>query len=135
MRKISFLSVMILLLAASCTKESLDNKVVAEPDEIITMKIAPNESGIINLFDASDVKINRQSSHFLVSEIFRNSEDGNLTYKYVPVKDYSGNDEVVLFSSRTIYSSNITGSCRGGDNGSTATILNKYITVKITVGN
>jgi hypothetical protein len=134
MRKISFLAVMILLVT-SCAKESLNNKVVSEPDEIVTLKVAPNESGTISLFDASDAKIDRQPTHSLVSEIFRNNEDGNLTYKYTPAKDYSGTDEVVLFSTRTIYSSDNTGSCRPGSNETTSTILNQYITVKITVGN
>ena len=101
----------------------------------MTLKVAPNGSGIINLFDANDAKINRQPVHSLVSEIFRNNEDGNLSYKYTPAKDYSGTDEVVLFSTGTIYSSDNTGGCRPGSNETTSTILNKYITVKITVDN
>jgi hypothetical protein len=136
MRKIislSFLPAMVLILAASCTKQSADHGILIVPPETLTLKVAPNEAGAINLPDAGTLNISRQASHFLVSETFLNNENNNPAYKYTPTKDFTGTDEVVLLSTKTLYASNNGGSCQGGNNGSTT--QNKYIIIKITVGN
>jgi hypothetical protein len=127
------LPAMVLIFAASCTKQ--DDGILSVPTETLTLKVLPNETGAINLPDAGTLNISRQASHFLISETFLNNEDNNPAYKYTPAKDFTGTDEVVLLSAKTIYGSNNGGSCQGGNNGSTTSTLNKYISIKITVGN
>ena len=129
-----------LVFLSSCKKESVSNTAAPTPDETINVKITPNQSYQMDLTNAGTVSISRQAIHFLVSEA-RNSETGAPVYKYVPATDFTGNDEVVLVSTKTVTSysaNNSSGGCHNANDGSAATTtstLSKNITLKITVDN
>jgi hypothetical protein len=141
MKKIIYHSVFlfgILALAASCKKESFNDRQTATTiNETVSAKIAANQSYQMDLTNAGIVTINKQASHFLVSQTVIDNVKGGPTYTYTPAKDFIGNDEVVLLASKTVMNTSYnTGSgCHSGQNVATSFTSNKYITVKITVGN
>jgi len=121
MRKIHFLPMLLLVLMVSflsCKKESINtlSSSPANTGETIAVKITPNQSYIFNQPDASNLSINRQASHFSVSEAVANTETGGFSYRYVPAADYTGVDEISLISSKTItnYSSSGESGCGSG---------------------
>jgi hypothetical protein len=127
----------VLIVSPSCKKESHDKMVLSVPDETVNVKIAPNQSYKMDLADAGTVIISRQATHFLVSEAGVNNESNTLAYKYIPATDFTGNDEVVLLSTKTVtgnYANN-SGGCSGGNNGAASFVSNKYIRLIITVSN
>lgn len=130
-----------LVFLSSCKKESVSNTAAPTPDETINVKITPNQSYQMDLTNAGTVSISRQAIHFLLSEARLNSETGAPVYKYVPATDFTGNDEVVLVSTKTVtnYSaSSNSGGCHNANDGSattTTSTLSKNITLKITVDN
>ena len=141
MRKIHFLPMLLLVLMVSflsCKKESVNSlsSSPANTGETIAVKITPNQSYIYNQPDASNLSVNRQASHFSVSEAIANTETGGFSYRYVPAADYTGVDEISLISSRIIinYSSSNESGCGSGssDNKTSGT---SFITLKITIAN
>ena len=140
MRKINLLLLLVpglLVFYPSCKKESHDITVISTPYETINVKIALNQPYEMDLADAGTVSISRQAVHFLVSETIVNKETGTPVYKYVPATGFSGNDEIVLLSTKTFanYSTSTGGICPGGPTGYTTSTSDKYIRLKITVGN
>jgi hypothetical protein len=140
MRKINLLLLLVpglLVFYPSCKKESYDIMVISPPYETISVKIAPNQPYQMDLADAGTVSISRQAVHFLVSETIVNKETGTPVYKYVPATDFTGNDDIVLLSTKTFanYSTSTGGTCPGGPTGYTTSTSDKYIRLKITVGN
>jgi hypothetical protein len=123
----------------SCKKESHDNMGPATTDETINVKVAQNQLFQINMVNAGSVTITRQASHSAISEVGVNNETGALVYKYIPAKDFTGSDELVLLSSKTEtnYSpNNGGGGCQNANNGNTGSYTkHTYTTLKITVGN
>src|SRR5258705_13850794 len=105
MRKHTLLMFFLLIVSIfflSCSKkDASDNTVMSVPDETIRVKIAPNQSYQLDLSNAGTVSISRQAIHFSVSETMVNNENGIPFYKYIPVTDFTGNDEVVLLSTKT----------------------------------
>jgi len=103
--------------------------------ETITVKIAPNQPYQMDLTGAGTISVIRQAIHFSVSETIVNSENGTQVYKYIPAKDFTGNDEVELISNKTEQdhsASNSGGSC-GSSNSYTTSIGTKYTTINIVV--
>jgi hypothetical protein len=140
MRKINLLLLFlpgVLVFYPSCKKESHDIMVISTPDETISVKIASNQPYQMDLTDAGIVSISKQAIHFLVSETMVNNETGAPVYKYVPATDFTGNDEIVLLSTKTVadYSTSTGGTCPGGPTGYTTSTSIKHIRLKITVGN
>ena len=135
-----FFLLAVLVFLSSCKKESVSNTAASTPDETISVKITPNQSYQMDLANAGTVRISRQAIHFLVSEA-RNNETGTPVYKYIPATDFTGNDEVVLVSTKIVtnYSANnSSGGCHNASDGSSTaatSILSKNITLKITVDN
>ena len=128
----------ILASATSCKKESFNNRpAVITVNETVSAKIAANQTYQMDLTNEGKVAITRQASHFLVSQTVMDNLKGGPTYTYIPAKDFIGNDEVVILASKTIMNASYaTGSgCNSGQNASTSFTSNKYITVKIAVGN
>jgi hypothetical protein len=90
----------------------------------------------MDLSNAGTVSILRQAIHFSVSETIVNNENGSQVYKYIPAKDFTGNDEVLLLSNKSEESHSVSnsGGC-GNSSAYTTSIGTKYTTIKITVGN
>jgi len=143
MRKIHFLPMLLLVLMVSflsCKKESINNTLSSSPantGEAIAVKITANQSYVFNQPDASNLSINRQASHFSVSEAVANTETGGFSYRYVPAADYTGVDEISLISSKTIinYSSSGESGCSSGGSSADKTASTSFITLKITIAN
>jgi len=139
MRKIYFLPLLLpalMVVFLSCKKESINTLAPAIPGETIAVKIAPNQSYILSLPEASNLSISRQAAHFSVSEALVNTETGIPSYKYIPATDFTGNDEILLVSSKPIinYSSSGSGAC-GSGNSDSKTSGTSFITLKITIAN
>jgi hypothetical protein len=139
MRKLYFLPMLLPVLMVvflSCKKESVQGLAPAAPDETIAVKIAPNQSYILNLPESNNVSISRQAAHFSVSEALVNAENGIPSYRYIPATDFTGNDEVSLISSKTSinYSTSGSAACGSGSSDSKTSSTN-LITLKITVAN
>ena len=126
-----------IMFSFSCKKESRDLPVTDTDGETINVRIAPNQSYQMDLTNAGTVSISKQAIHFSVSEAIANNETGTQVYKYIPAKDFTGNDEVVLLSNKTEenHSVNNSGGCPGSSNAFTTSIGTKYTTIKIMVGN
>jgi hypothetical protein len=138
MRKKHSSSLLLLVLIVSflsCKKESVNMLSPVGPGETIAVKIAPNQSYILNLPDLSNLSINRQAAHFSVSETLANAENGSFSYRYIPAADFTGADEITLVSSKTITSSSSEGGCNTGSSDSKASSSTNLITLKITVAN
>jgi hypothetical protein len=140
MRKITCSSIFLLGLLAlitSCKKDSFNERQSATTiNQTVSAKIAANQSYQMDLTDAGNVSISRQASHYSVSQTAMDNAKGGTAYTYIPAKDFIGTDEVVLLASKTVVNTsyNNGGGCHSGSNASTSSISNKYITVKITVG-
>lgn len=137
MRKQVLLPILaIMVVSLSCKKESMRSPDVQNPDQVITVKISPNQTYQIN--DAGTLSIRKQPDHYITSEANTNSESGLSVYKYQPTADFKGSDEVMLTSVKvvTAYGPGETSSCSssGGSSNSTS-VVTTNITIKITVDN
>ena len=141
MRKIIYPAIFLMAIfasATSCKKESFnDSPAITTVNETVSAKIAANQTYQMDLTNEGKVAITRQASHFLVSQTVMDNLKGGPTYTYIPAKDFIGNDEVVILASKTIMNASYAAGsgCRNGQNSSTSFTRNKYITVKIAVGN
>ena len=125
----------VMVFFVSCKKESMQKNTQPGSDEVITLKLSLNQAYQINIPDAGSLSIGKQASHYLVSEATTDNESGIALYKYTPSVDFTGNDEVLLLSTKSA-STTAAGSsgCPGQSNNSgNPAITAKYITVKITV--
>ncbi|MEP6952044.1 MAG: hypothetical protein ABI863_22330 [Ginsengibacter sp.] len=119
----------------SCSKQSPADAVAPISTNVINATIAPNGSYQLPIENSGNVTISMQASHFQVSQANLDSKSGFVVYKYVPVIDYTGNDEVVLSNTKT---SIITGSgCPNNhtSNSESTATSTSYITVKINIAN
>jgi hypothetical protein len=136
MRKIIFLPVLLLgmiLLSASCMKErGPGNRSITLPDEIVQVKISPDQSYQMDLTGDASVSIAKQAVNYMVSETRLHVEKGSPVYFYQPKGGFVGNDEVKLMSVTKVSagSNGYGGGCNNGDK-----TITKYILVKITVSN
>jgi hypothetical protein len=138
MRKIMFLPVLLLgviVLSASCMKErGPGERSKRVPDEIVLVKIAPNQSYQMDITGDATVSIASQALNYLVSETRVHVEKGNPIYIYQPKAGFIGNDEVKLASVTKVSagSSGYGGGCNGGNGDKT---IVKNIVIKFTVSN
>jgi hypothetical protein len=138
MRNLILLPVFLLtvcIIFSSCKKDHPYDRAGSEASETMHVKIAPNQSYQLD-FSSANLTISRQANHFLLSETSLNIENGGLVYKYIPAKDFTGNDEVIFLSTQ-FQTNNITGSssgCQSNSNVSSSSRV-KYITLQITVDN
>jgi hypothetical protein len=137
MRKLFLFSAVLLgflIVFQSCSKQSPAIAVAPISTNVINATIAPNGSYQLPIENSGTVSISRQASHFQVSQADVD-KSGFVVYKYTPVTDYTGTDEVVLSNTRT---SIVTGSgCPGNHTSNTESTVTStsYITVKINVAN
>ncbi len=140
MRRLILLPILftgMIMFSFSCKKESRDMLITGTDGETINVRIAPNQPYQMDLTGAGTISILRQGIHFSVSETIVNSENGTQVYKYIPAKDFTGNDKVELVSNKTEenLSASNSGGCPGSSNTYTSSIGTKYTTIKITVSN
>lgn len=139
MRKLILLPILLagmIVFSLSCKKESRDNLVPSTSGETINVRIAPNQSYEKDFTNAGTVSIVKQATHFSVSETIMNIESSGQVYEYIPAKDFTGTDEVLLMANKSEESHfvNDSGGC-GNSSAYTTSIGTKYTTIKITVGN
>jgi hypothetical protein len=124
-----------LVVFQSCSKQSPSNVVAPINTNVVNATIAPNGSYQLPIQNSGNVSISRQASHYQVSQAELDNKSGFVVYKYIPVADYIGTDEVVLSNTKI---SVITGSgCSNNhtSNSESAVTSTSYITVKINVTN
>ncbi len=130
-----FASLLCISVFQSCSKESANALITIPPANAINVTIAPNQSYELNLNSLGIVSISKQASHSQVSETVLDTKSGFIVYKYVPVADYTGVDEVILSSTKTIINSNSEG-CHSNHNNNDNTSYNtSYTTIKINISN
>ena len=135
MKKIITASVVLLVLHQSCTKSSQDDFSAsgsARNDQVIKASVAPGQTFVLTLGYSGSASINRQASHYQISQTGIDDKDGSLIYKYIPAVDYLGIDEVSL-TYKTEASPGSTNGCSNGGNNNTS--KSTSITVKINVTN
>jgi|GEM_PF-2048778 len=81
----------------SCKKEPSPKLPVAETHNI---QLKANESYTFTLPQArEEYRITTQGSHYTISEVGKDAS-GNMIYRYTPVQDYTGTDQVVLSNAK-----------------------------------
>jgi hypothetical protein len=103
---------------------------------IINTTIAPNGNYQLSLEGVDDVNIEKQALHYVVSKTEFDAKTGKLIYRYTPVKDYTGRDEVVL-SRKSFVGASAGGRCNTySNNGSSETgYATSYITIRLNITN
>lgn len=138
MKKTLLLSLILfslLVVNQSCSKEAPDRMATPVPDETINAVVAADNAYILNVSSFESVSIGKQAAHFTVSQTEVDEKNGMPVYKYIPEKNYAGNDEVVLRTSKTTaVSGGNGGSCHGGNNSQASTNTSYYnVIIKFTV--
>ncbi len=98
---------------------------------VINIKLAPNELYQLAIDKSSTVNIAKQASHYQISQTAADTKSSATLYSYMPAKDFSGEDEVMLNISKTIINS--APRC-GNGTGSSYTSSSSTI-IKLKVGN
>ncbi len=104
-------------------------KITMLPGQSINAAVSPGNPYILNVSNLGSVTILKQAAHFAISQTETDPKDGMLLYKYIPLNNYTGADEVVLSTSKTSYSSG--NGCIGG--GGRTDTYNSNIVIKFTV--
>ena len=134
----------VLVLLQSCSKESQSDMLVAPSPKIINVKIVPNGTYVLNLDNLYDVKVYKQAMHYKTSQTETDLKSGLPVYKYIPASDFTGEDEVILSSTKTVMTSSPGGGCNSdhmgygsssSSGGSTMASSTSYITVKLSISN
>jgi hypothetical protein len=130
-------TLLILLIFVSCSK---DDAVISSGDPTASVSATQVVNATINSdftyelpLSSPDIQIHKQAEHFTLSKIGVDAKKGNTVYQYVPVKGYTGTDEVTLKDVQT--SANYAhegGSCHNMDMSQTIT-KTSYIRIKFTV--
>lgn len=138
MKKILLLPLILfylLIVNQSCSKEAPDRMVTPVPNEIIHAVVAADNAYVLNVNSLESVSINKQAAHFTISQTEMDVKNGTPVYKYIPEKNYTGNDEVVLRTSETTYlSGGNGGGCHGGNSSHASTSTSYYnVIIKFTI--
>jgi hypothetical protein len=127
---------MVLFVMQSCSKDSQQQEVVLNLPAIeeVNATVSGNTSYELKLDDYGTVKISKQASHFVESATGVDVKSGYLRYKYVPLADFKGQDEVELNSTKSITTYTLGGNCNNGSpSTSHTTTSTKLIRIKFTV--
>ena len=106
----SLILIFLLIIFQSCSKQSANDMIAPVSPTVISTTIAPNGNYQLSLAGFDNVAIEKQALHYTVSKTDLDAKTGNMIYIYVPLKDYTGKDEVIL-SSKTFISSPGGGGC------------------------
>jgi hypothetical protein len=118
----------------SCTKSSSDDlvqNIPAVPDRIIDVNAIPGQTYTVTIDNMGDLSINKQASHFKISQTGTDPKTGSLIYSYSSADGFKGTDEVLL-AHKTEYVYDSNSSC-GYDSNSAIGSRTSYIAIKITV--
>lgn len=123
----------VMVFFVSCKKESIQNETTSSV-QVIAVKISPNQSYQVNMPDAGNLNISTQANHFLVSEAHMDTESGQAVYKYIPATDFTGTDEVMLSSTKTITTYATGSGCSNPSNNTGGSVTTtQYTRVKFTI--
>ena len=123
---------LLFVVSISCRKEGHDEKMqIREQSQLVNAVVPSGQTYVYSVIAGSSVSINKQASHYQVSETTPAS-DGSISYTYVPLKGYTGADEVTL--TQTILSTVHGGSCSGHGGGESVTTVNTIV-IKFDVAN
>jgi hypothetical protein len=123
----------------SCSKTDQVETAMAAPsssDQVVNVSVETNGAYELPITSSmGEVKIHTQATHYELSATGVDGKNGFKVYKYVPAKDYNGNDQVTLSQTRSYTSYNEGSECHNGYMGgekktSTATT---YLTIKFKV--
>jgi len=117
----------LLLITQSCSKEMPDKIVQTLPDETINATVSADNAYKLDITSLGDVSISRQALHFAISQTGIDVKDRTPIYTYVPAAGFTGNDQVELFSTKSIRSTG--GTCSGSHYSSSIT----NIVIKFTI--
>ena len=123
----------------SCSKQSA-HEMIAAPltDNIINATISANQSYQLVLDNSASVSIAKQASHFQISQTELDTKSGSLLYRYVPANNYSGTDEVVIGTTKTMINGS-TSECYNNNysnqNSNNISYSTSYTTIKIKITN
>ncbi|MEO6221457.1 MAG: hypothetical protein ABIO81_13575 [Ginsengibacter sp.] len=138
MKKLYFLAVTIsgfLFMLQSCSKQSASDLIAPVSPKVINATIGPNQIYQFSISSAGNVIIEKQALHYTISKTEQGAKTGEMIYQYLPAKDYTGKDEVVL-SSQTMVSRS-DGRCNSYQNngGREINYYTSFTTIKLLIGN
>ncbi len=126
----------LMILFQSCSKQSSQEMIAPVSPNIINAKISPNQAYVFNVSSLGNVAIEKQASHYKLSNTTADAKTGHIVYQYLPTQDYTGTDEVVLSSKTTIISAGSSGGCSSGHSDnlvSTKYISTSYTTIRLII--
>jgi hypothetical protein len=130
----------ILFVLPSCSKNSQEEMILSTPaKEVIKATVASNATYELNLDKYGTVEIYKQAQHSSYSATGIDSKSGLMLYKYMPLEEYTGEDEVILSSTKSSVYSAGNHECNSGygedNNSASKGVLNSisYVTIKFTV--
>lgn len=103
--------------------------------QVVNATVSANNSYELVLDKWENAQISKQASHSQVSTAGVDAKSGLLVYRYTPLADFKGTDEVALSTSKKVNVAN-SSDCNFGNNENithNTTYINSYITVKIKV--
>ena len=120
----------LLISIASCNKKQED-KISAplQANQFINATVSSGQTFVFNAGTSGTLSVNRQASHYQVSETTTNN--GLIIYNYNSVAGFTGADEVALSYTVAASNSSAGSSCTANHNEATTTI----IVIKLNVTN
>jgi hypothetical protein len=130
-------TLLVVLILASCSK---DDAVIASAQSTSNVSATQVIDATINSgftyelpLPSPDVQIHKQASHFSLSEIGVDAKKGTKVYQYLPSKDFTGTDEVMLKDVQTVTNyAHDGGGCSNMDMSQTVT-KTSFIKIRFTV--
>jgi len=135
------IAAMSLVAFTSCSKSAQEETVLTTNEPSLASQVvdvALETNGIYELpitASMGEVKVHSQAEHFELSEVGMDSKNSLKVYKYVPVKNYTGSDQVTLSQTKSYGTHGDGGECHSGNirgqqkmNSSTT-----YLTIKFKV--
>lgn len=125
-----------IIILPSCSKQSAHDLVAPVSPNIINATIAPNQSYQLTINSSGNVNIEKQALHYAISKAEPDAKTGKMMYQYLPAKDYTGKEEVVL-SSKIFVGSSGGGRCNSNNNSSSAETgyATTYTTIRLNIAN
>jgi hypothetical protein len=121
----------LLLSVVSCRKQS--PQPATEPEQVINAIVAPGQTYTYTPPSSGTLSINRQATHFEMSEVGTENNNSSVVYQYAPAKGYKGPDEPPLKFGTTVSYSGGGGGCNWGGNQNNYSTVTSTIIIKITV--
>ncbi|MEP7253041.1 MAG: hypothetical protein ABI683_11700 [Ginsengibacter sp.] len=124
------------LISFSCSKPSTQGLVAPISPTVINAAISANQTYQLNVANPGTVNIEKQASHYKISATSTDEKNGSLIYQYLPSKDFTGQDEVILSNKILVTSYDNRGGCSSSyanDHTVSTSYNTTYTTIKITI--